>query len=143
MVGVNQTTQQILLHFCGRGEAVHFRDTETNCSDNYKWNIVTVSQDLMMIVTPHDMSRCHTICRVVSSVTVLSVSSNIVCLHILPLLPLMCTMIATSWPHFTACDPWFAVLHLANVPGINRDLAGLCPYHFLRALLDRVTLRMI
>ena len=24
-------------------EAVNFRDTETNCSDNYKWNIIIMS----------------------------------------------------------------------------------------------------
>ena len=80
-----------------------------------------IKQDLMKIVTLRDMS--HNM-QGVTHERVISVSSNMVCLHILPWLPLMCTMIATSWP---PCDPWFAVLHLANLPGFDRDMAGLCP----------------
>ena len=47
-------------------EAVNFRDTETNCSDNYKWNVVIVSQrsddDRHTFVTCHDVTQyagCH------------------------------------------------------------------------------------
>lgn len=38
-------------------EAVNFRDTETNCSDNYKWNVIIKSSVIMSQMT--DGSRIY------------------------------------------------------------------------------------